>query len=296
MSNQIIKTIKIFLASSSELKEDREQFEIFISDENDKYIEQGIYLKLILWEKFIDAMSATRLQDEYNNAIRKCDIVVSLFKTKVGQYTEEEVMTAYETFKENNKPLIYTYFKEAQINVSQVNLEHLQSLNDFKEKLKKLKHFYTKYNSIEDLKYKFSEQLNKLIPKLTNIEPNQYLQHQNSVSSNERIEMNQPNIPQINSVDPLKLTGPQIGQFQDVICQAYSEAEFKILLRINLDIKYDNIVQGNTYEERVFNLIEYFERNDQLRDLLETTYKNRETNKEFQRFYEAVLEEEKKKR
>ena len=44
MGNEIIKIIKIFLASSSELKDDREQFEIFINRKNKKYIEQGIFL------------------------------------------------------------------------------------------------------------------------------------------------------------------------------------------------------------------------------------------------------------
>ena len=87
MDTKIIKIIKIFLASSSELKGDREQFEIFINRKKDEYTEKGIYLKLILWENFIDAMSATRLQDEYNKAITECDIFVSLFHTKVGQYT-----------------------------------------------------------------------------------------------------------------------------------------------------------------------------------------------------------------
>lgn len=33
-----VKTIKIFLASSSELKEDRAQFEIFINRKNKEYI------------------------------------------------------------------------------------------------------------------------------------------------------------------------------------------------------------------------------------------------------------------
>ncbi|MEZ4659850.1 MAG: hypothetical protein R2911_20030 [Caldilineaceae bacterium] len=44
------------------------------------------------WENFLDAMSPTRLQDEYNKAIRACDIFVSLFMTKTGKYTEEESM------------------------------------------------------------------------------------------------------------------------------------------------------------------------------------------------------------
>ncbi|MGK7883303.1 MAG: hypothetical protein AB4057_01595 [Crocosphaera sp.] len=169
MSNQ---NLKIFLASSSELKEDRDQFEIFINRQNKKYIKQGIFLELVIWEDFLDAMSRTRLQDEYNKAIKECDLFVSLFNTKVGQYTEEEVMIAWEAFKENNKPLIYTYFKESQINVSQANIEQLQSLEDFKRKLRELGHFYTKYNNIEDLKYKFSEQLNKFLPELVETENN----------------------------------------------------------------------------------------------------------------------------
>ncbi len=81
-----IKIIKIFLASSSELKGDREQFEIFINRKNKEYIRKGIFLELVMWENFLDAMSPTRLQDEYNKAIASCDIFVSLFHTKVGQY------------------------------------------------------------------------------------------------------------------------------------------------------------------------------------------------------------------
>jgi hypothetical protein len=84
---------KIFLASSSELQEDREQFEIFINRKNKDWIHKGVFLYLIIWEDFLDAMSQTRLQDEYNKAIRECDIFVMLFSTKVGQYTEEEFET-----------------------------------------------------------------------------------------------------------------------------------------------------------------------------------------------------------
>ncbi len=80
---------KLFLASSSELKEDRDQFEIFINRKNKDWIDRGIFLELILWEDFLDAVSQTRLQDEYNKAIQECDIFVMLFATKVGNYTEE---------------------------------------------------------------------------------------------------------------------------------------------------------------------------------------------------------------
>lgn len=159
-----IKILKIFLASSSELKEDREQFQIFIYRKTKEYIKEGIFLDLVIWEDFLDAMSATRLQDEYNKAITECDVIVSLFKTKVGQYTEEEVMTAYQTFKKKNKPLIYTYCKDFTISIDEINLTDLQSLDEFKKKLGELGHFYTKYKSIEDLKLRFDQQIDKFLP------------------------------------------------------------------------------------------------------------------------------------
>lgn len=160
------RTIQIFLASSSELEGDREQFEIFINRKNKEYIKNGIFLELVLWEDFIDAMSQTRLQDEYNKAITACDIFVSLFYSKVGEYTREEFLKALETFKANGRPLIYTYFKELEIKVTRANRKSLESLFDFQDELSDKGHFFTTYDSIEDLKYKFSEQLIKVLPTL----------------------------------------------------------------------------------------------------------------------------------
>ena len=160
------KTVKIFLASSSELKGDRKDFEIFINRKNKEYIKENLFLELVIWEDFIDAMSATRLQDEYNKAVEGCDIFVSLFHTKVGEYTEEEFSKALETFKANGKPLIYTYFKDAPINMSKITPD-IMSLLNFKQKLNDLGHFYTVYADINDLKNKFSDQLIKVLPQLS---------------------------------------------------------------------------------------------------------------------------------
>ncbi|MBD2462531.1 leucine-rich repeat domain-containing protein [Oscillatoria sp. FACHB-1407] len=156
------QTIKIFLASSSELKEDRVQFEIFINRKNKEYIKDGIFLELVLWEDFLDAMSQTRLQDEYNKAIADCDIFVSLFYTKVGKYTKEEFLVALETFKGSDRPFIYTYFKDAPINTRNITPE-IMTLINFKQKLSDLGHFYQHYADINDLKHQFGEQLVKIL-------------------------------------------------------------------------------------------------------------------------------------
>lgn len=154
-------TKKIFLASSSELKADREQFEIFINRKNKSWVKKGVFLELIIWEDFLDAVSQSRLQDEYNAAIKSCDLFVMLFFTKVGKYTEEEFETAFGQFKQTNKPFIFTYFKDAPISVSDIT-EDIFSLIQFKKKLGELGHFYTVYESIYELLLKFWQQLDKL--------------------------------------------------------------------------------------------------------------------------------------
>ena len=153
---------KVFLASSSELKEDREQFELLINRKNKEWVAQDVFLELIIWEDFLDAMSKTRLQDEYNKAIRECDLFVMLFCTKVGQYTEEEFETAFGQFKATNKPFIFTYFKDVQISIGSANESDLMSLLAFKKQLGALGHFYSVYKNIDQLKFHFNQQLDKL--------------------------------------------------------------------------------------------------------------------------------------
>ncbi|MBN7815639.1 hypothetical protein [Algoriphagus pacificus] len=155
-----MKTIRIFIASSSELKEDRDDFRLFISNQNDLLHKKGIYLELVQWEEFLDSISDSRLQDEYNQAIRSCDIVVCLFFTKVGKYTEEEFDTAYDVFKKQGRPKIWTYFKDAPVNTGTLS-EEVNSLFAFKKKIGDLGHFYTSYTSIDNLVNKYRSQLDR---------------------------------------------------------------------------------------------------------------------------------------
>jgi hypothetical protein len=108
-------------------------------------------------------MSETRLQDEYNETIRGCDIFVCLFFTKTGKFTDEEFDVAHRQFIETRRPLIYTYFKHSEINIRRVSKEDLISLWAFQEKLDKLGHFRKGYDNVEHLKLQFRDQLDKLL-------------------------------------------------------------------------------------------------------------------------------------
>jgi hypothetical protein len=158
-----LKTIKIFLASSIELASERDAFELYLLRQNDHYHEQGFNLKVVRWENFLDAVSSTRMQNEYNAAVRDCQIFVSLFATKTGKYTEEEFNVANDHFLKTGLPWIYTFFKETNINAATADRAAVKSLWAFQEKLESIGHFYTHFSSIEDLKLRFSDQLKLLL-------------------------------------------------------------------------------------------------------------------------------------
>ena len=75
--------------------------------------------------------------------------------SKVGMYTAEEFDQAFGTFKNSRKPFIFTYFKKADSKTH-------DSLQKFKEKLSSLGHFYSNYNSFNDLWTQFNKELDRL--------------------------------------------------------------------------------------------------------------------------------------
>lgn len=156
-----MKIYKLFLASSEELREDRDKFEIFISRTNTRWAAKNIYLELVRWENFIDAMSKNGLQEEYNKAIASSDIFLMLLGTKLGKYTEEEFDRAFANFHVKDRPIVYTYFKDIEP-TKEVLQEDLQSLQKFKNRLAGLKHYPTFYKNIDALLFQLEQQLTKL--------------------------------------------------------------------------------------------------------------------------------------
>ena len=91
------------LASLAELREDRDEFDLYLSQQDDHLIdEQGVRLQINRWKYAEDTMSKTRLQDEYNHKVRASDIVVSLFKTLVEMVCFAALHTSYNGFQFEN--------------------------------------------------------------------------------------------------------------------------------------------------------------------------------------------------
>ncbi|CAN5755916.1 hypothetical protein BH10BAC2_BH10BAC2_07530 [soil metagenome] len=157
-----MRNIKIFLASSGELMDFRNAFDLFMRRKNDYLEAQQIYLQIIVWENVDSAVSLLeRKQDDYNQQIADCDILVSVFFTKAGKYTQEEFQLAYDLCKGGGKPFkIYTYFLKP---------DHTEpSLEIFRKYLNEvIRHFEDKVDSEYQLLFHFSEQLNRYLASVT---------------------------------------------------------------------------------------------------------------------------------
>lgn len=150
------KKIKIFLASSNELQAEREYFERKIYHKCKDWFEREIFLHLDIWEDLSARMSVDGSQSEYNKLAQASDLFVLLAHTKVGMYTAEEFTTAFGQFQSTQKPFIFTYFKTPD-GVTTDN-----SLAEFHQKLKDLKHFYSSFTDENDLWNQFNEELDRL--------------------------------------------------------------------------------------------------------------------------------------
>ncbi|MEE1001122.1 MAG: tetratricopeptide repeat protein [Bacteroidales bacterium] len=150
-----MKEIKVFLASSEELEQDREAFGNFIRILDNLYEKRGIRIKLYKWEDFDAAYNNDGKQNEYNEYVRKSDMFLALFRTKAGKFTVEEFEVAREENSNKGLPKPYVYCRE----LNQRETEDA-TLTDFKQKLSNdLGYYWVRYTNKDMLKLHFVMQL-----------------------------------------------------------------------------------------------------------------------------------------
>lgn len=141
--------IKVFLASSKELKEERLIFADLVGHLNKALEGQDIIISLVKWEYVDASMGPEHKQEEYNEQLRDCDLCIVLYCTSFGKWTKMELDTAYkEKCAGRNPKRLYVYFKDGE-EVS----EELQKFRDgFPENYG---HFFSDYKNIDTLKAHF---------------------------------------------------------------------------------------------------------------------------------------------
>ena len=141
--------IKIFLASSKELEEERLIFADLVGHLNKALEGQDIIISLVKWEYVDASMGPEHKQEEYNEQLRDCDLCIVLYWTSFGKWTKMELDTAYEEKCAGRNPKrLYVYFKDGE-EIS----EELQKFRDgFPENYG---HFFSDYKNIDTLKAHF---------------------------------------------------------------------------------------------------------------------------------------------
>ena len=150
-----MKEIKVFLASSEELKYDRLAFSDLIRKLDNIYEKRGIRIKLFQWEDFDAAYNDKRKQDEYNEYIKQSDLFLALFRTKAGKFTVEELELARNEHREKGSPKPHVYCRDLE----QGETED-KTLSEFKQRLfDEMGHFFARYKNEDGLNLHFVMQL-----------------------------------------------------------------------------------------------------------------------------------------
>lgn len=90
-----MQTIKIFLASSCELADERKFIGDNIRQLSDSWRIRNVRFSLLIWEDFHPEYRGVRMQTEYDEKlVRPAHIVLGLFRDKCGMYTQEEIKIA----------------------------------------------------------------------------------------------------------------------------------------------------------------------------------------------------------
>ena len=158
--------IRIFLASSAEMKEEREAIELLIGKENRRLYFQNIFLNLVIWEDLKHSFYGDRIQDYFNQKMLECEIFICMFFKKVGTFTREEFDLAYESFKDGQNPQhFYAYFKSGPVNLDEIDQEIVNIL-ELKKEIAEAEQIFGKFKSTEDLILQLRNQLDLIVPEI----------------------------------------------------------------------------------------------------------------------------------
>lgn len=152
--------IKIFIASSGELAEERKESELVIVELNKRY--KHLHLEPILFE--IDTPAGNnkfkqRIQDGINPKVEESHIAVILFYSKAGEFTIEEMELALKLDKK-----VFVYLKDGFIPKNREDLMKYDKVLELKDKMDaENKIRYQQYRNVTDYTHLLYKELEKYI-------------------------------------------------------------------------------------------------------------------------------------
>ena len=159
-----MKNITVFLASSDELKNDRNSFHSLVASLDEIFEPRGYRIRCRRWEDFSAFCTGSRTQDDYNRIVRASDICICMFHRKAGEYTIEELNQALDEYvKSQSHPKTFVYIRA----LIEGEMED-EALKRFKEDLfDRVGHYWCNYATDDAMKLHFVMQLERIIPSVS---------------------------------------------------------------------------------------------------------------------------------
>ncbi len=153
----------VFLASSDELSDDRQAFELHLARRNDKLRPQGLSLRLANWERDLHAVDVQGSQHRYTRSAEEAHIFILLIGSKLGPYSMQEFKAALHRFEAQGKPRLFVYSKDVRVNHADDDPDELLRRADLGKLLKDISHFAIRYGESSSLTQEFDNQIDVLI-------------------------------------------------------------------------------------------------------------------------------------
>lgn len=153
-----MQTIKIFVAGSKRLSDERALFRVIASELQSEYskIGKNINIQIETFETFDSFFSDSRKQEAYNEFIKKeADIVYFILDSEIGGVTEEEFNTAYSSFSSRRRPKICVFSKKSD--------KDNDEIKKVREKITLIGQYYNEYTDSNDLKSRIEKSLHFFI-------------------------------------------------------------------------------------------------------------------------------------
>ncbi|MGE5341688.1 MAG: hypothetical protein ACM3SY_09425 [Candidatus Omnitrophota bacterium] len=156
MPSMISKTpVKLFVASGSELSEERDKTILILNKLNKTH--PHLHLEAVEWETDLPSGSynGKKIQEEINPYLEACDIVLVLFYSKTGNFTLEE----YHLALEKNKK-VFLYFKTGFSPKKKKEAKMYLELMEFKEEVEIGNNLlFREYNELQTFENKLKDDL-----------------------------------------------------------------------------------------------------------------------------------------
>lgn len=169
-----VTVYKVFLASPSDVEEERKVVDKVISTYNQMHSSDSLKLELVCWENTSFPSFGDYAQDVINTQIGDdYDIFIGILWTrfgtptaKYGSGTEEEFERAYKRYSSGECVKMMIYRKDGDVPPSKINPTQLQLINDFVSKIGDLGGYYFTFKSSNEFSDILLQHLDKTVKQL----------------------------------------------------------------------------------------------------------------------------------